>query len=483
MSTPEAVGAVPSRDPAPLGPSGSGTAASLLVIDDEPINGRLLTAVFSAEGFAVAHAADGEEGLARVEARPPELVLLDLRMPGLDGVEVLRRLRARWPALPVIVLTSHSDIGAAVEATRLGAYDFLTRPIDNQKLVLAVRRALEHRAVERELDALRRQSHSGEAMLRLRGLGEAMQRVVSQIRSVARSPLTVLLQGETGTGKEVVSRALHQESERRGRAFVAVDCGAIPEPLLESELFGHVRGAFSGATQAKRGLLQLADGGTLFLDEVANFNLGTQAKLLRVIQERQLLPVGATSPIPIDVRIVAATNQKLEDAVRQGSFRQDLYFRLAEFVITLPPLRERTEDIAVLALRFLEEANLELRSSATSLSPEAIGSLQSYSWPGNVRELRNLIRQVSLSTESFVIRARDLAPLLGEDAAPAAEVGPGTFAGTLRDIARAAAQAAEKQAIGEALRMARGNKAEAARMLKTDYKTLYLKLKRYGMAD
>jgi DNA-binding NtrC family response regulator len=466
-----------------LGPSGSGAATSLLVIDDEPINRKLLTAVFSAEGFVVAHAANGEEGLERVDKGPPALVLLDLRMPGLDGLEVLRRLRARWPALPVIVLTSHSDIGAAVEATRLGAYDFLTRPIDNQKLVLAVRRALEHRAVERELEALRHQSHSGEAMLRLRGLGEAMQRVASQIRSVARSPLTVLLQGETGTGKEVVSRALHQESERRGRAFVAVDCGAIPEPLLESELFGHVRGAFSGATQAKKGLLQLADGGTLFLDEVANFNLSTQAKLLRVIQERQLLPVGATSPIPIDVRIVAATNQKLEDAVRQGLFRQDLYFRLAEFVITLPPLRERPEDIAVLALRFLEEANLELRSSATSLSPEAIGSLQSYSWPGNVRELRNLIRQVSLSTESFVVRPEDLAPLLGKSSARKAMVSPGSPTGALRDIARAAAQAAEKQAIGEALQLARGNKAEAARLLKTDYKTLYLKLRRYGMAD
>ena len=456
---------------------------SLLVIDDEPVNRRLAQALFSAEGFDVTPAADGDEGLARVADSPPALVLLDLRMPGLDGVEVLRRLRARWPALPVIVLTSHGDIAAAVEATRLGAYDFLTRPIENQKLVLAVRRALEHRAVEDELEDLRRQSRSGDAMLRLRGLGKAMQRVVSQIHAVARSPLTVLLQGETGTGKELVSRALHQESDRRGRAFVAVDCGAIPEPLLESELFGHVKGAFSGATHGKRGLLQVADGGTLFLDEIANFSLGTQAKLLRVIQERTLLPLGATAPVAIDVRLVAATNQRLDDAVRQGLFRQDLYFRLAEFVITLPPLRERAEDIAVLALRFLEEANLGLRSTATSLSPEAIASLQSHPWPGNVRELRNVIRQASLSTRSFVVGPEDLTPLLGEEQAGMAEVGPVSLTGSLRDIGRAAAEAAERQAITEAMRRARGNKAEASRLLKTDYKTLYLKLKRYGMAD
>ena len=359
----------------------------------------------------------------------------------------------------------------------------MARPIENQKLVLAVRRALEHRAVEDELEDLRRQSRSGDAMLRLRGLGKAMQRVVSQIHAVARSPLTVLLQGETGTGKELVSRALHQESDRRGRAFVAVDCGAIPEPLLESELFGHVKGAFSGATHGKRGLLQVADGGTLFLDEIANFSLGTQAKLLRVIQERTLLPLGATAPVAIDVRLVAATNQRLDDAVRQGLFRQDLYFRLAEFVITLPPLRERAEDIAVLALRFLEEANLGLRSTATSLSPEAIASLQSHPWPGNVRELRNVIRQASLSTRSFVVGPEDLTPLLGEEQAGMAEVGPVSLTGSLRDIGRAAAEAAERQAITEAMRRARGNKAEASRLLKTDYKTLYLKLKRYGMAD
>jgi DNA-binding NtrC family response regulator len=452
----------------------------ILVADDEGINRRLMKALFTAEGFDVELAEGGREALAAVAARAPALVLLDLRMPDLGGLEVLGKLRETVPGLPVIVLTSHGDIPAAIEATRLGAYDFLIRPIHNDKLVLAVRRALERRSIESELANLRRDAQSGDALRRLRGLGPAMQQIVERIRSVATSPLTVLLQGETGTGKEVVARAVHQESDRRDRPFVAVDCGAIPESLLESELFGHAMGAFSGATRRKEGQVQLAEGGTLFLDEVANFNLGTQAKLLRVIQERKLLPLGATRTIDVDVRLIAATNQTLEDQVRRGHFRQDLYFRLAEFVIALPPLRERREDVLPLARRFLEEASLELHRPASTLSPPAVAVLEAHTWPGNVRELRNAIRQAALSATGVTIEPADLRHLLGKSAA-AAEVGPVALGGSLRDIARAASAAAEKQAIAEALRLAKGNKAEAARILKTDYKTLYLKLKRYGL--
>ena len=278
----------------------------------------------------------------------------------------------------------------------------------------------------------------------------------------------------------MVARALHQASDRRDRPFVALDCGAIPEGLLESELFGHVKGAFSGATRRKEGQLQLARGGTLFLDEVTNFNLGTQAKLLRVIQERKLLPLGGTHPIPVDVRLIAATNQTLEEEVRNGSFRQDLYFRLAEFVLSLPALRDRKEDVLPLARRFLEEASLELHRPASTLSSQTCAALQSYDWPGNVRELRNAIRQATLSATGVTIEASDVQHLLRKDAAPVGEdVAP--LGGSLKEIALAASTAAEKQAISEALKLAKGNKAKAARLLQTDYKTLYLKLKRYGL--
>lgn len=463
--------------------SSAGSARQrLLVADDEGVNRRLMTAVFTAEGFDVEVAEGGRAALAAIAASPPALLLLDLKMPDLGGLEVLAALRQKQSQLPVIVITSHGDVPAAVEATQLGAYDFLIRPINNDKLVLSVRRALERQNIELELSTLRRDAQAGDALLRLRGLGRAMQLVVERVRSVATSPLTVLLQGETGTGKEVVARAVHQESDRRGRPFVALDCGAIPESLLESELFGHTRGAFSGANQRKDGQLQLADGGTLFLDEVSNFNLGTQAKLLRVIQERKLLPLGGTQPIAVDVRLIAATNHNLLEQVHAGKFRQDLYFRLAEFVISLTPLRERREDVLPLARRFLEEASLELHRPASMLSPEAALALEACDWPGNVRELRNAIRQATLSASSVTIELEDVRHLLGGQPVLAAEQIPVAMGSSLKQIAAAASAAAEQQAIVEALRSTQGNKAAAARMLKTDYKTLYLKLKRYGLA-
>jgi DNA-binding NtrC family response regulator len=457
------------------------TLPRLLIVDDEGVNRRLMKAVFASEGFDISLAEGGRQALDLAAADPPSIVLLDLRMPDLGGLEVLEALRERSPHLPIIMLTAYGDIPAAVQATRLGATDFLVRPIHNDELVLAVRRALEKASNEPDVVAPPREPYPSDALVRLRGLGVAMQRVVELVTSVASSPLTVLLQGETGTGKEVVARAVHQSSGRHAKPFVALDCGAIPEPLLESELFGHEKGAFSGANRRKEGQFQLANGGTLFLDEVANFNLSMQAKLLRVIQERKLLPVGGSQPTPIDVRLIAATNQDLEDQVRRGEFRQDLYFRLAEFVITLPPLRDRKEDVLPLARRFVQDASLELRRPASNLSPEAEAALEAHDWPGNVRELRNAIRQATLSATGATIQAHDLGRVLGGASPTPNEAVP--LAGSLRDIADAATTAAEKQAITEALRQAKGNKAEAARLLKTDYKTLYLKLKRYGLRN
>jgi len=313
------------------------------------------------------------------------------------------------------------------------------------------------------------------------GTSRAVQDVVRQVVAVAPTALTVLVQGETGTGKEVVAHAIHELSDRRQRPFVAIDCGAMPETLIESELFGHVRGAFTGADRAKDGHFRRAHSGTLFLDETGNLPPATQARLLRVLQERQVLPLGASTPVPMDVRIIAASNLLLKEEMIAGRFRQDLFYRLSEFIIALPPLRERIEDIPYLAGRFVREANAELGRRVMGVGEEALQSLVRYAWPGNVRELRNVIRRAAVVARD-VIRAEDLPPLAG-GAAPAPR--PGGEARTmssLRQRAEAAAETAEREAIREALLATGGNKSEAARMLQTDYKTLHLKMRRYAIS-
>jgi DNA-binding NtrC family response regulator len=306
-----------------------------------------------------------------------------------------------------------------------------------------------------------------------------MRTVVRRLLQVAPHNFTVLIQGETGVGKELVARALHEESGRAGKPFVPIDCGAIPDNLLESELFGHEKGAFSGADRRKKGLFSLAHGGTLFLDEVGNLPVGIQAKLLRVLQERKVLPLGATSPRNLDVRFVAATNMPLEVAVREGRFRQDLYYRLAEFSLVVPPLRERGPDILLLAQRFIEDASVELRRPVAMLSEGAAQLVRAHDWPGNVRELRNVIRQAVLLTHGAVIEAAEIQNLLQGEEAPA-EVVAGER--SLKEIADAAAAEAERRAIEAMLRRTGGNKSQAARLLKVDYKTLHLKAKRYGLS-
>ena len=459
----------------------------VLVVDDNDLNRKLLTAVFTASRFDESAVDNGEAALARVVSAPPTVVILDLHMPGIDGLETLRRIKATTPDLPVIMLTSHGEIASAVEATRLGAYDFLTRPIHNDQIVLAVRRAVEHRRLLGEVHELRCKITGGDTLAKLEGQSEGMRRLVHQIRQVAPSTLTVLIQGETGTGKELVARAIHQQSERVAGPFIALDCGAIPENLMESELFGYEKNAFTGATTRRVGHLQLAEGGTLFLDETANLTPATQAKLLRVLQERQVQPLGATRTFPIDVRFIAATHQRLEAQVSNGSFRQDLYFRLAEFTLTLPPLRDRREDIVPLARRLLADACGELRRPPGVLSDDAAEVILRQRWEGNVRELRNTMREVVLCASDTTIQAEDILAVLGKRASAAGPVSspaPGTFGGgrSLKEIGDGAMAEAERRAITEALQSAQGNKAQAARLLQVDYKTLYNKLKRYGLA-
>jgi transcriptional regulator with PAS, ATPase and Fis domain len=311
------------------------------------------------------------------------------------------------------------------------------------------------------------------------GSSPGMRTVVRRLLQVAPFNFTVLIQGETGVGKELVARALHDESGRAGKPFVPIDCGAIPDNLLESELFGHEKGAFSGADRRKKGLFSLAQGGTLFLDEVGNLPVGIQAKLLRVLQERKVLPLGATVPRNLDVRFVAATNVPLDSAVREGRFRQDLFYRLAEFTIAVPPLRERGADSVLLAQRFIEDASVELHRPVPALTEEARRLVRAHSWPGNVRELRNVIRQAVLLASDAVIDAADIQSLLPEEEAPVEVMAADR---SLKEIADAAASEAEKRAIEETLRRTGGNKSQAARLLKVDYKTLHLKVKRYGLS-
>ena len=458
----------------------------VLVADDTLTNRRLLAAVFKTEGFDVTLAEDGKQALASATAALPHVALLDLHMPVMNGLETLEQLKKLAPNLPVIMLTAHGDIPTAVDAIRLGAYDFLTRPINNDKLVLTVRRAIERLELMGEVQVLRQKLAADSSLVRLMGPSSHVRRVIQLVERVAESMLTVLVQGETGTGKELVARAIHQGSDRRAKPFVAINCAAIPENLLESELFGYEKGAFTGADRRKEGYLQIASGGTLFLDEIGNLTSATQAKFLRVLQERIVYPLGSTKSVPLDVRVIAATNESLEDKVREGKFRQDLYFRLVEFSVLLPPLRDRREDVRPLALRFQEEAVVELRRSVSGIDDAAMAFLEGQPWPGNVRQLRNVIRQAVISTEHPTLQVSDFERLMGArgGSAPtpaALATVPLPAGASLKEIADAAADAAEKQAILETLRITKGNKSQAARQLKVDFKTLHAKMRRFGI--
>jgi len=457
------------------------TSQRVLVVEDDPAGRRLLHAILAPEGWEVATAQDGTTGLALAESGLPDLVILDLRLPGIDGLEVLTRLRTRHPNLPVIILTAFGEVRTAVEATKRGAFDYLTKPVDHDQLVLASRRALETRALRIEVEALRRATGAGGSLATQMGSSPAVAQVLEQVKSVADTSFSVLVTGETGTGKELVAQAIHRQSSRRDRPFVAIDCGAIPEALVESELFGHEKGAFTGAQHKKHGQFRLADGGTLFLDEVGNLPQGLQAKLLRVLESRKVQALGASTPSPLDVRVIAATNRDLQELSREGAFRADLYFRLAQYNIHLPPLRERREDIPYLAQRCLEEVSVELRRPTLNIARDAIAALQRYNWLGNVRELRNVVRQGVLESNDVTLRATAITKFLKQGEPRGGAHAEPRATQSLRDAVRAATRDVERRVISDALRQAGGNQAQAARILQTDYKTLYVKLKRLGL--
>ena len=453
----------------------------ILVVDDEAEIRSLLEAVLQGKGFEVVSAADGASALQQVTRERPAVILLDLSMPRMSGMDALPEIKRLDADVPVIICTAHADLATAVRAMKLGAYDFLTKPFDVELLLLTLERAVERHQLRSRIEELKRQGQGSSLADRMGG-SVAIAQVIRQVSQVAESNFTVLVQGETGTGKELVARAIHQQSPRRQGPFVAVDCGAIPETLVESELFGHERGAFTGAHTRREGHFQLAKGGTLFLDEIGNIPLATQAKLLRALEQREVQPLGSGRAVPVDVRIIAATNSELAESAKAGRFRADLFYRLSEFTITLPPLRSRREDITHLAQRFLDEVSMELRRPVRRVSDEAMQALLRHDWPGNVRELKNVIRKAALLATD-VVTAEHI-PALGPStltvSRPAAD--PGGEDLSLREVAELAAVHAEREVIRRALEASKGNKSRAARLLRTDYTTLHAKMKRYGIS-
>jgi DNA-binding NtrC family response regulator len=455
----------------------------LLVIGNDEASCRLIEAAFQAEGFEVLVADDGPAGVAQVSADHPDLVLLDFELLGLHAIEVLEQLKTRTPSLPIVMITASGDVRTAVRATRLGAFDYLTKPIDHDELLLVVARALDVLALQIEVEDLRKRLVMEEAdnLAVQMGSGASIQRLVEQVKTVAASNFTVLISGETGTGKELVAHAIHKQSTRHRKPFIALDCGAIPDQLLESELFGHEKGAFTGADRRTAGRFQIAEAGTCFLDEISNLAVGLQPKLLRALESKEVQPIGAERATSIDIRFIAATNHDLQSLVAEGQFRADLFFRLAQYTITVPPLRQRPDDIEYLAHRFIQEAGVELRRPVQALLPAASVLLKQYNWPGNVRELRNVVRQAVLQTNELVIRPADLQAAWTSSRSATPSPRREADGKSLKEIADEAAQAAERQAIGDALRATKGNKSDAARALKTDYKTLHLKMKHLGI--
>jgi DNA-binding NtrC family response regulator len=482
---------------------------TVLIVDDDPV---LLEALPEAlrlrmSGLTVETVDSAAAALARIADRDYDAIVTDIKMPGMDGLELLAEIRTRRPDTPTIMITGHGETDLVVHALRGGACDFIPKPIEREYFVASLRRAMQMRELSRrakeEQIALERHIGELESLVEDRahrlkerkkvvesplswmdGATGRMEKVVQQIRQVAASPLTVLVEGETGTGKELAARAIHQLSARRDQPFIAVDCGAIPETLIESELFGYEKGAFTGAHQRKEGQFQLAGGGTLFLDEIANIPLPIQAKLLRALQEKQIQPLGSKEAVPVAVRIIAASNVPLGEEVRMGRFRTDVYYRLNEFVITLPPLRER-DNILQLAKSLLAEAAIELDRPCGKISEAAAQVLLRYHWPGNVRELRNVIRRACLIA-SNVIEPEHLSVLVEPCAVVTRQSQPALTGFTargssLKELAELAAGDAEGQAIRLALQATGGNKSEAARLLRVDYKTLHLKMKRFGI--
>jgi len=445
--------------------------ANILVMDDEETMRDSCQQALSRDGNKVAVAEDGVKGLALLERESFDLVILDLKMPGLSGMEVLKKIKEDNPEATVIVITGYATVESAVEAMKRGAYDFIPKPFTPDSLRAIVKRALDRRELALENVLLRSELKASFGPEVIIGQSESMKKVEELVRKVGPTDTTVLISGESGTGKELVARAIHCHSNRRDKPFVAVDCGSLVENLFESELFGHVKGSFTGATATKYGRFELANGGTLFFDEIGNISINIQTKLLRVLQEREITKVGSSQVIKVDVRIVAATNKDLQKAVKTETFREDLFYRLSVVPITLPPLRERRNDIPLLANHFLKKYNRKRRKDIRAISGRAMKALVQYDWPGNVRELENAIERAVVLAENNVVRPSDLLYYgLSVETPSSSDTGE---AKRLIDV--------EREHIAKTLKIFNGHKGKTAEWLGIDRKTLRTKLRRYGI--
>jgi two-component system NtrC family response regulator len=455
---------------------------TVLVVDDEPGHRQMLTAVLGDLGWDVLEAPDGEQALEILETTRPAAVILDMRMPGMDGLEVLARIRDQGLLSPVVLLTAHGSVGSAVEAMKQGAFDYLTKPADNDELEAVLTKAKEYFDLMRENLDLRRKVARSDAGPDIVGQTPGMLKVKEAIRQVGPSEATVLILGESGTGKELVAEALHAASPRGQGPLVRVNCAALPENLLESELFGYARGAFTGATRDKPGRFQLANGGTLFLDEIGELTPTLQAKLLRVLQERIVEPLGGVKPVPVDVRILAATHRDLKDLVARGEFREDLFYRLAVLDVRIPPLRDRKGDIPLLAGKLLARLAEKNRTSVRDVSPTFLEALREHDWPGNVRELENVLERALI-----LARSDTLTPDLLPESVRRPETGPEPPE-EIDELDHAPADAdaddldaAEKQALVKALKRHQGHRERTAQALGVSRRTLQYKLKKHGL--
>ncbi|MCY7361652.1 MAG: sigma-54 dependent transcriptional regulator [Ignavibacteria bacterium] len=444
----------------------------ILIVDDNEILRYTLTELLEDENFECLAVEDGFKALEELKNSKYGLVILDMRMPKMSGFETLQKIREIDNILPVIMLTAFGDIQTAVESIKMGAQDFITKPFDNDNIIITIRKALELKYLNQEVNILRKKLDANYVKGEVIGNSEVMMKVFEQVKIVAPTNLSVLIEGESGTGKEVIACMIHKTGNRKDKPFIAVDCGAIPESLIESELFGYEKGAFTDAKNTKEGKFELANGGTIFLDEITNLSDSNQIKLLRIIQERKVTRLGAKKPIDLDIRIIAATNIKLSESVNNQRFRQDLYYRFNEFCLELPPLRERKDDIKLFVQHFIKDSNKELNRNVESVSEKVMDRLIDHSWFGNVRELRNVIRRAVLLTEGEIISSIEI-----PDDIKFTSTESNLFSNSINGITKEI----EKDMILKAINESDGNKSKAAKILDMNERTFYRKLKTHGI--
>ncbi|HWR59501.1 MAG TPA: sigma-54 dependent transcriptional regulator [Thermodesulfovibrionales bacterium] len=451
---------------------------TILIVEDKDSMAQMLKVTLEAAGYHSITAKDGAEGIKQIKENRIDLVLTDLKLPRKDGMDVLRAAKEENPMLPVIMMTAFGSVDVAVKAIKDGAFDFITKPFDTDHLLHLIKKALENQRLIAENLLLKEEFSSVIGMPKIIGKSEIIQEVAKNIQRVAAAKTTVLLLGESGTGKELFARAIHCLSPRIDHSFVPINCAAIPKELLESELFGHEKGSFTGAEMKKLGKFELADKGTVFLDEIGEMDLSLQAKIMRVIQEGEIERVGGIKAIPVNVRVIAATNKDIEKAVSEGLFREDLYYRLSVFPIKVPPLRDRVEDIPLMVEFFVRKYCSEMKTAAKDVSKEVLGMLMEYPWKGNVRELENAIERAIILCDGAVINPEHISlnPIPAKST-----LGALPMNGTLEDASKEAVRLAETQRIGKALRETKGNKSRAAELLSVSYKTLLTKIKDYGI--